>query len=889
MANYNLCITATNGGGISPYFLIKSDGGTPSQPITITSIYANGFSTGFPSCGTPLGTIQNTSGVSFTPSSTPYNLNYTTISGSWVFSNFITIFNLIINGTPITYNGFELVNGSDTLTIYFSECQVQGTYSCPTIPDPSPTITPTASPTRTPFPTPTPTLTPSTTPNTPTPTPTPSVTPIVCGSGYTTGIYWYTDCCGTFQQGSEVGLLVSLNYTLPYVGITILNQPSTEICPTPSVTNTPSVTPTQTVTPSITQTPSRTPASTPTPTPTPTSSPVFRLRNNCDTFTLFDMGVTCNVVKFPTNDESFDGILSLKVTGGTSPYSYFWANGQRNQTLTNLGPGFYPVTVVDYYGDYTANTVCSLIAPTPTTTPTPTITPSKTPAPIYPNICFLAYNDINVIGPYTFTQNGTYNGKPRWTNNGSQNIIWKSNRWEYVGSDLTTPVSPTEGGLFASESTSIPPLGGWSLYGGKSTYTINVTSGTCPEITPLQVSTTVQNASCNNQSNCDGSINVGVRFGTAPYEYSINGGVTYQTSNLFSQLCPGTYNITVRDASNSKVSQSVQVGFAEVPQTYQVNIITQPNLTSTSSTSSSVSQTTYFYITTTPELPQGVTVQFDLTTSSIKTFNGPGTGTTIDSFIILENGIEVSPTTTQTQVVNTTRPDCNPEIQDIITETDQYSLQLSLNSIVSGSTTSVLTITDGQVGVQSNCTTNLQQQIYLQISNVIINGCNCCSAVGDTLSTEINNTSITYDGVIETPSCVTCEGVIEDGNIYLDTNISVGGSMCIGPNGLGCFENFRYTQDGEILTTSRGMSSYLCGISTYSNLQYITANFQTPTSDNYLVEVFAYLNGVLVGSGIYNGYCTQNDINFVSVIMFTPINLVAGDVFKIAYTGNPVS
>jgi hypothetical protein len=34
-----------------------------------------------------------------------------------------------------------------------------------------------------------------------TPTPTPSVTPIFCGSGVTTGSYFYTDCCGNFIQG----------------------------------------------------------------------------------------------------------------------------------------------------------------------------------------------------------------------------------------------------------------------------------------------------------------------------------------------------------------------------------------------------------------------------------------------------------------------------------------------------------------------------------------------------------------------------------------------------------------------------------------------------------------------------------------------------------------
>jgi hypothetical protein len=38
------------------------------------------------------------------------------------------------------------------------------------------------------------------------------------------------------------------------------------------------------------------------------------------------MGVSCSVLKQPSTATSFDGILTLRVTGGTSPYSYFWAN-----------------------------------------------------------------------------------------------------------------------------------------------------------------------------------------------------------------------------------------------------------------------------------------------------------------------------------------------------------------------------------------------------------------------------------------------------------------------------------------------------------------------------------------------------------------------------------
>jgi hypothetical protein len=725
---------------------------------------------------------------------------------------------------------------------------------------------------------------------TPTPTVTPSTTPIICGSGITTGSFWYTDCCGNFQQGKTEKLFVELNYQQPYNGIQLLNVPSIPSCVTPTPTQTPTQTPTFTPSPSQTVTPTKTPAATPTPSVTPSNSPVYKLKNNCDVFTLFDMGVNCYVVKQPTNSESFDGILTLKITGGTSPYSIYWANGQRTQTLVNIRQGLYPVTVVDYYGDYTANTVCSLLGPTPTLTPSPTMTPSRTPNPVYPNICFFAYNESNVVGPYTFVQNGVYNTKPRWTNSNSQNIVWKGTRWEFVGSDLSTPVSPIEGGVFASNSVQLPPLGGWSLLGGTATYTINVSSGSCPETIPLQVSVTTQKATCNTQTNCDGSINVTARFGTPPYEYSINNGVTFQNSNLFTNLCPGNYTVIVRDSANGTFNQTAQIGYNTSPVTYQLNIITQPQLTSQVSANGTSTKTTYFYLQTLPAIPLGVTVTFNLTTSTLKTFNGPGTGTSIDDIAILVDGVIQLPSSSQVQSTIGTRPNCNPETQEIITEVDQYLIQMSSTTIVSGVTTSVLTITDGQVGAQSNCTTNLQQDIYGQLSDAIANGCVCCTVIADHTETGLNTNSVTYDGATPPPECVICQGVIQSGSqIYLDMDLVVGGLICTGPNKQGCFQNFRYSPNGGLLSGNGSISSYPCGMTPNQNVEYMQANFQTPTSDNYDVSVSAYLNNVLVGSGSFNEYCSAGSLYSVNVNMFAPININLGDTFRMDYVGTASS
>lgn len=42
------------------------------------------------------------------------------------------------------------------------------------------------------------------------------------------------------------------------------------------------------------------------------------------------------------------GMIDISVSGGTSPYSYFWSNGQRTEDLININSGTYSMTVTDF-------------------------------------------------------------------------------------------------------------------------------------------------------------------------------------------------------------------------------------------------------------------------------------------------------------------------------------------------------------------------------------------------------------------------------------------------------------------------------------------------------------------------------------------------------------
>ena len=57
--------------------------------------------------------------------------------------------------------------------------------------------------------------------------------------------------------------------------------------------------------------------------------------------------------------------MVVSITGGTSPYTITWSNGSVTsgispQSINNLSAGTYSATIIDYWGDFTATTTCSI-------------------------------------------------------------------------------------------------------------------------------------------------------------------------------------------------------------------------------------------------------------------------------------------------------------------------------------------------------------------------------------------------------------------------------------------------------------------------------------------------------------------------------------------------
>jgi len=76
-------------------------------------------------------------------------------------------------------------------------------------------------------------------------------------------------------------------------------------------------------------------------------------------------------------------------------------------------------------------------------------------------------------------------------------------------------------------------------------------------VNTLSMSVAKQDANCTG-----GSISITATGGATPYQYSINGGGSFQSTATFTGLAAGTYNVQVKDAAGCTANQQVVLGFS---------------------------------------------------------------------------------------------------------------------------------------------------------------------------------------------------------------------------------------------------------------------------------------------------------------------------------------
>jgi gliding motility-associated-like protein len=267
--------------------------------------------------------------------------------------------------------------------------------------------------------------------------------------------------------------------------------------------------------------------------------------NNCivsNTFTL-----TTNTLPTAslavTSDFCYDGTnaASLVVTasGGVAPYEYSNNNGawQSSNTFANLTPGSYTIAIRDAYGCVTtlpAQTIANQLTLNAVLTKDLDCTSS-------PNAVITG----TITGGYTpFTYQVKFNG----------------------GSYGTT--APLTGSVFTYPTAAV----------GTYQFLVTDAKGCTAEssvitINPLVIPTATYNSvhpTCN--GNTDGSIKLIGAGGITPYAYSINGGISFQTTNVYGSLAGGLYNYIVRDSKGCDATGTITlVNPAPIAVVIQIN------------------------------------------------------------------------------------------------------------------------------------------------------------------------------------------------------------------------------------------------------------------------------------------------------------------------------
>ena len=468
--------------------------------------------------------------------------------------------------------------------------------------------------------------------------------------------------------------------------------------------------------------------------------------NSCNIITLLPLGVYCYSINAAT-PTSTNGYISLSVTGGTPPYSVKWSNGQNGMIATSLKPGDYTAQIVDYYGDFSATTTCSVgydsfylekfedcsksgsyiyyladlvnkdftpgkIYHLTTQTgcwissgttlytnqsyvnsyadiyagPFTSCTqclPTPTPAPVYPQNLCVTYTTRNLETLSVTNTQKTFSSGA--TINGYPSWTASSPSYLIYYNTGTTRwlISGWTNPVPYYQNPTAPPTGTWVVPGNMSIRTDFIVTSGVCVNPPLALTYSKTNPSCSNVS--DGSVTINGSGGLPPYTYSI-GGVNYQTSSTFLSLAPGSYTLYIKDSVNSVTSTAVSVTSQQSFQQYVATLtLTQGSIVSVGTTKT---RTSNWNINISPSLPTGVVVNLKLffnITYNKQTFDtsSPTLTNTITTSATAGSTISLIGVSTPT-TTSTMRPDCS--YGDIKTSafTQSYNVQVSGTGLVSG-------------------------------------------------------------------------------------------------------------------------------------------------------------------------------------------------------------
>jgi hypothetical protein len=204
-----------------------------------------------------------------------------------------------------------------------------------------------------------------------------------------------------------------------------------------------------------------------------------------------------------------DGLATVVMIGGTSPYTYVWSNGDSLATVSSLCYGSYDVTVYD-------NTGCDT------------------------TMVFSITEPVNLAATHSFTD-ASCNGAC----DGTADIITTGGTAPYICVWPTGSTSFTDSALCAGTyNVTVTDANGCN----------SITTVVISEPTALVVVESFTEVSCNGL--CDGTGLVTATGGTSPYTYLWSNGVNVPN---VSNLCAGSYSVTVTDFIGCNTSTTITV------------------------------------------------------------------------------------------------------------------------------------------------------------------------------------------------------------------------------------------------------------------------------------------------------------------------------------------
>ena len=153
-------------------------------------------------------------------------------------------------------------------------------------------------------------------------------------------------------------------------------------------------------------------------------------------------------------------------------------------------------------------------------------------------------------------------------------------------------------------------------------------------------------------------------------------------------------------------------------------------------------QQSFWRVNVTPPLPQGTTLTIGLSTSHLQTkFTPPGSGTISGTSVVTKNNNVINVNSSTVPVITTVpRAFCSPLTQDETSFSNGYgTITIGPNDVVSGVTTSILTITSSQVDI-NGCSTLLAEDVSINIVSPTLSGA-VCSSVGFRGTTQVISNS----------------------------------------------------------------------------------------------------------------------------------------------------